>query len=257
MKQLLLIGLGCLIGQALYAQVGIGTLTPQEDLHITGATSTIRIEGLDATNNPTYNNGVDLAPVFVDGNGDIVLGNGTGTSGQEPFNFLIDVPNFVPDDPYGLGVATGTVVNSDDLGQTEMEGQITTITFSVPQDAIVEVKYGITLLIVGNDISAGPPYFYVDYDQAVSMLTFFKIDLNNDGLDATELTKEYGHKAQYYATFNQGIVGYPYMNGQAYFTVSQGTHTLYFYGRIKDSATSYTSIGFGGAQDFLKLRVYN
>lgn len=257
MKRMLFF-IGMILVGSLRGQVGIGTITPTEDLHIAGPTSTIRIEGLSATNNPTYNNGVDLSPVFVDGNGDIVLGNGTGTSGQEgPFNFLIDVPNFVPDDPYGLGIATGSVVNSDDLGQTQVEGQITTITFTTPQDAIVEVKYGITLLIIGNDISAGPPYFYIDYDQAVSMLTFFKIDLNNDGLDALETTKEYGHKGQYYATFDQGIVGYPYMNGQAYFTVPQGTHTLYFYGRVNDSASSYTSVGFGGAQDFLKLRVYN
>ncbi len=239
------------------AQVGIGTVNPEEDLHIAGASSTIRIESLNAINNPTYNNGTDLAPVFVDGNGDIVLGNGSGASGQEPFNFLIDVPNFIPDDPYVLGIATGTAVNNNDSGETQTEGQLTTVTFTVPNDAIVEVKYGITMLIVGNDLSAGPPYFYVDYNQAISMMTFFKVDLNDDGLDVTESGKEYGHKAQYYATFDQGIVGYPYMNGQGYLTVPQGTHTLYFYGRVMDSATSYTSVGFGGAQDFLKIRVYN
>ena len=239
------------------AQVGIGTINPEEDLHIAGTTSTVRIESLDATNNPTYNNGTDLAPVFVDGNGDIVLGNGTGASGQEPFNFLIDVPNFVPDDPYTLGYGSGSVVNSNDLGETQVEGQITTIAFTVPNDAIVEVKYGITLLIAGNDLSASVPTNYVDFDQAVSLMTFFKVDLDSDGLDTTEATKEYGHKAQYYATSNQGLIGYPYMNGQAYFTVPQGSHTLYFYGRINDSATSYTSVGFGGAQDFLKIRIYN
>jgi hypothetical protein len=47
------------------------------------------------------------------------------------------------------------------------------------------------------------------------------------------------------------------MNGQAIFTVPAGTHTLYFYGQVRDDAASYTSVGFGGAQDYLKIRVYN
>lgn len=239
------------------AQVGIGTITPDEDLHVAGNNATIRIESLNATNNPTYNNGVDLSPVYVDGNGDITLGNGTGSSGQVPLNFLIDVPNFVPDDPYLLGFGTGTAVNSDDMGQTLEEGEITTVTFTTPQDAIVEVKYGITIVIIGSDLSAGPPYFYATLDQSVSMATFFKVDLDSDGLSGTELTKEYGQKGQSYSTSNQGSVGYPYMNGQAYLTVPAGTHTLYFYGRVNDSPTHYTSVGFGGAQDFLKIRIYN
>jgi len=102
-------------------QVGIGTVSPQKDLHIAGTTATIRIEKLDAVNNPTYNDGLNSAPVYVDGNGDFVLGNGTGPSNTAPLNFLIDVPNFIPDDPYALGLATGTAINNDDLGTTYAE----------------------------------------------------------------------------------------------------------------------------------------
>jgi hypothetical protein len=261
MKKLIYILLISLITTTSYSQVGIGTTNPQQDLHISGTNSTIRIESLNSTNN-TFNDGIKHAPAYVDGNGDITLGNGTGSSGQEPLNFLIDVPNFAADNPHGLSgvgwfTATGSVVNNDDLGQTVTVDTITTVSISVPQDAILEIKYGITLLIIGSDLLAGPPYYYINLNQTVAMQTYIKVDLNGDGLAGDELTKIYGRKAQYYVTDNQGIVGYPYMNGQAYLTVPAGDHVLYFYGQVSDDATSYTSVGFGGAQDYLKIRVYN
>lgn len=256
MKYLILMSM-TLLAISTTAQVGIGTTTPQEELHIAGNNSTIRIEKLNATNNPTYNNGTNLAPLFVDGNGDFTLGNGTGPSGQVPLNFLIDVPNFIPDDPLTLGVNTGTVVNNDDLGQTYETGLITTVSITVPQDAIIEVKYGVTIILVGNDLNAGPPYFYVTYDEAVTVFTYFSVDIDSDGLSPAEAAKTYGQKAQYYETNFGGSAGYPYMNGQGYLTLPAGTHTFYFYGAIRDAPSSYTSAGFGGATDYLKIRVYN
>jgi len=47
------------------------------------------------------------------------------------------------------------------------------------------------------------------------------------------------------------------MNGQGYLTLTAGTHEIYFYGAVTDNAASYTSVGFGGATDYLKIRVYN
>ena len=245
-----------------YAQVGIGTINPQKDLHLSGTNSTIRIESLNTSNNPIYNDGLKPAPAYVDGNGDIIIGNGTGSSGQEPLNFLIDVPNFATDNPHGLSglgwfTQTGSVVNNNDLGQSVAVDTITTVSINVPQNAILEIKYGITILIIGSDLLSGPPYYYINLNQSVAMQTYIKVDLNSDGLAGDEITKIYGRKAQYYVTDNQGIVGYPYMNGQAYLTVPAGIHTLYFYGQVNDDSTSYTSVGFGGAQDFLKIRVYN
>jgi len=76
----------------IFAQVGIGTENPQQELHVAGPTSTIRIESLNSTNEPILNDGVKLAPAFVTGNGDITLdpsgwntGGGPGTN--EPLNF--------------------------------------------------------------------------------------------------------------------------------------------------------------------------
>lgn len=237
------------------AQVGIGTVTPLEELHVAGATSTFRIESLNSVNNSTYNDGVNLAPLYVDGKGDITLGNGTGASGTPSLNFLIDVTNFIPDSPYGF-IGTGTVVNNNAIGETSVEGQITSVNIDVPQDAIVEVKYGVTLFISGTDLSTGF-FSYIAFEEAVAVQTYFVVDINADGLSPTELSKKYGIKGQSYETNNGGSVGYPYMNGQGYMTLPAGNHDIYFYGVVKDSATSFTCVGFGGTRDYLKIRVYN
>lgn len=257
MKKIVLILICILFTKIGHAQVGIGTTSPLQELHIKGVNSTIRIESQNSINNPTYNDGIKSPPAYVDGNGDIVLGNGSGVNGTPPINFLIDVPNFAPDDPYGTGYRTGKVINNTTT-DVSVEGEITTVIITVPQDAIIEVKYGITMIVAGQDILANlPNIFYPTYDQAVAMQTYIRVDVGNNGLDPTENGKVYGRKGLYYETNYGGIIGYPYMSGQAYFTVPAGDHKLYFYGLVRDNLGSYTSVGFGGAQDYLKIRVYN
>ena len=57
-----------------FSQVGINTTNPQEELHIAGSTSTIRVEGLNSPND-VNNLGVgSTTPVYVNTNGDLVLG---------------------------------------------------------------------------------------------------------------------------------------------------------------------------------------
>lgn len=240
-----------------FGQVGIGTVSPVKDLHVADPSGTIRIESLNAINNPTYNNGTNLAPVYVDGNGDLVLGNGTGISGQEPLNFLIDIPNFIADDPGGVGFDTGVVINNNDLGQTVTSGLIGSVSFTITAESWLELKYGITTYLAGSDISVGCPCIYPNNSESVVYQTYFLLDIDSDGLSAAELSKNYGYNGQYYVSNNLGAQGYAYMNGQANLKAPAGTHTVYFYGVVKDSALSYTSVGFGGAEDFLKIRVYN
>ena len=240
-----------------YAQVGVGTTSPQKELHIAGTTSTIRIEKLNSVNNSLENDGINLAPVFVDGKGDLVLGDGSGNSGISPINFLIEDTNFIPNDPYNIGENTGKVVNNNDLGETLVEEKIRTIAFTVPQEALIEVKFGITIMIKGSDLKAGPPFADVTYDQSITIGVFFCIDIDNNGLDSSERNLMYGQYGQYHETQYGGITGYSYMNSQGYLTLPAGTHRVYFFGVVADDPLSYTSVGYGGQMDYLKIRVYN
>ena len=257
MKKTFIYLLFILISGALFAQVGVGTLTPAKDLHVAGTNGTIRIESLNATNNPTYNDGVNLSPVFVDGKGDVVIGNGSGGSGQEPITFLIDLPNFIDDNKDSAGFGIGQVVNSD-VSSEEGKGQIATVSFATPITGWIELKYAVTAWVAGSDLNLGcSPCLYPNVAQSIVYQTYFLIDLNSDGLSPAELGKEYGYNGQYYTSYTFGGQGYAYINGNAILKAPAGTHTLYMYGYVKDSVGSYTSVGFGGAEDYLKVRVFN
>jgi len=77
MKTKFLGALLCLFMSYSYAQIGIGTTNPQEKLHVAGANSTIRIEGLNSTNNALNPGGNRLIPVSVTANGDLQLSQKT------------------------------------------------------------------------------------------------------------------------------------------------------------------------------------
>lgn len=245
-----------------FSQVGIGTTNPQEQLHIAGNTSTIRIEGLSNANNP-LNDGVKNARVYVDSNGDLTLSppnyvaGGSGNSNL-PFNFLIDVPNFIPDNIHSLPAPydnLGRIINSD-LTQETVEGIIHSVTFTVPAACTVEVKHGVTLVISGSNMLT-PSLAYINDNKTRTIETYFCFDINNDGLSPAEKALQYGNKGQFYCSVAGGSLGYPYMNSQGYVTLPPGTHSIHFFGVVNDPPNSFTSVGFGGATDYLKLRVYN
>lgn len=245
-----------------FCQVGIQTTTPQEALHIAGNSSTIRIESLNSVNNP-LNNGVTNARLYVDAKGNFTLtpsnytAGGSG-NGNLPINFLIDVTNFIPDNVDGLPFpynSLGRIVNSN-LTQEGVEGFIYSVTFTVPQKCVVEVKHGITLVISGSDMLV-PSLAYINDSKTRTIETFFCFDINNDGLSVAEKALQYGHKGQFYCSLAGGSLGYPYMNSQGYANLPAGTHSIHFFGIVQDPPNTFTSVGFGGATDYLKLRVYN
>jgi hypothetical protein len=241
---------------ASYSQVGVGTSNPQQDLHVAGTTSTIRIESLNSTNQPALNDGVKLAPVYVKGNGNLTLdppgfttGGGAGTN--EPLNFLISIPNFIPNGPYG----DGTVV-ANPVGVTNATQQIVSVPFNSPQNALIEVRYAMTIDLSDQFLPAPAASTFNDIS-ARAVRCYFYIDLNSDGLDAAELSKVYGLHGEAYTSFSQGSVGYAFIHGVGYGNIPVGNHSLVFFGQTVDGNNRDTYVGFGGSSDYLKIRIYN
>lgn len=256
MKKPLFYIVSVLIGNFSFSQVGIGTDNPQQQLHIAGSNSTIRIESLNSTNEPLLNIPPKLAPLYVTGNGDFTLnppgyttGGGVGTN--EPLNFLISIPNFVPNGPFG----DGTVV-ANPAAITSAVNQIVSVPFSSPQEALVEVRYAMTIDLSDQFLPAASASTFNDIS-ARTVRCYFYIDLNSDGLDPTELSKRYGLHGEAYTSFAQGSVGYAFIHGVGYGNIPAGNHSLVFFGETNDGNNRETYVGFGGSSDYLKIRIYN
>jgi hypothetical protein len=257
-KYLLLI---LLFSYSSYSQVGIGTTNPQNDLHVAGNNATIRIEGLDSTND-ALNTGTELIPVYVDNLGNFTLEKPSyisgGTGYALPLNFLMDTPNFVPDNLLGLPAPHdkyGNVINSDATNQSTT-GLIHKITINVPSNSMIEVKHAMSIFFSSTDLTIPPYSTPITDEQTISIQTFFCFDIDSDGLSPAEYAIQYGTKGQYYASAKGGTNGYPYMNSQGYASLPAGMHTIYFFGVVNDAPGTFTSIGFGGANEYLKIRVF-
>ena len=108
------------------AQVGIGTVDPQNDLHIAGSSSGVRIEGLSAVNN-SNNTGVRPASVYVDGNGDLYL-PATPANADLIFN--------VPD-----AIDPAITIDSGVTGGPGSAVLVSSADFVLSQDAIIMINY--------------------------------------------------------------------------------------------------------------------
>lgn len=120
------------------AQVGINTQTPQEELHVAGSTSNIRIDGLNEINNPNNLGPLNSSKVFVNQFGDLVLG-GLESNIQMIFdsdNYLRDVQN-----PTSLILQTG---EGDGFSQAGIPTLGLAASFTLTAPAIVEVNYSVS-----------------------------------------------------------------------------------------------------------------
>lgn len=118
--------------------VGINTTAPEEELHISGANSTIRIEGLNEINNVNNLGTNATSKVFVNANGDLVLGEMT-----DNVQLIFDSENYLQDvqDPTSLILQTG---EGDGFSQAGIPTLGLAASFTLTAPAVVEINYSVS-----------------------------------------------------------------------------------------------------------------
>lgn len=122
----------------LFSQVGINTTNPQQELHVAGANAKVRVDGLNTPNNANNLGVASTTPVYVDADGDLVLGTLT-----DNVEILFDSENYLEDvqDPTSL-------INQVGSGAGFSQGGIpiggVAISFTLTKPAIVEVNYSVS-----------------------------------------------------------------------------------------------------------------
>lgn len=120
------------------SQVGINTTNPQQTLHVAGQTENVRVEGLNYPNNPNNVGPGSTTRVFVDAQGNLVLG---GVEDLPPL--LIDSPNYLEDQEtpenivIQVGHGTGYTATASPVDWADK-------VFTLVDTAIVEVSYSVT-----------------------------------------------------------------------------------------------------------------
>lgn len=139
MKQAIII-LFVLTGTAIgWAQTGINTNSPQQTLHVAGASADVRVDGLNSTNNATNLGTGSTTRVYADADGDLTL-DANGTTG---INLLIDSENYLNDEetPRNRVNQVGTAFGYDAVGYpTDFDSA----KFTLTKNAIVEVNYSVS-----------------------------------------------------------------------------------------------------------------
>ncbi len=228
--------------------VGINTSNPQQALHVAGTVSTIRVEGLNSTNN-SYNAGDtepdgDLTnntyPLYVDDTGNFTLELQTIFNSEELDAF----------DDTSLPTSTATLLATSSTGVTTTN--VFTYSVTVPRASLLEVKYGISY-----DIYLDNTYTIITDNLARRVQTHVIV---------TGDTREYAPVAKSYNSGSSSSVEGPFYNsGTAYISLpSAGVYDLTIQGRvssnIKSSGGGTTSkatyVEFATDNDFLFMRLY-
>ena len=220
-----------LIGQ----NVGINTTNPQEELHIAGTTSTIRVEGLDETNNINNLGQNSTSKVYVNEFGDLVLGEMT-----DNVQLIFDSENYLQDvaNPTSLILQTG---EGDGFSQAGIPTLGLAASFTLTAPAVVEINYSVSWTVGKNfnpsqkiddyrarTVQTGVYFRLNNYLGPAVVNDYFGNPINGGALCITSTCSE-----------QAGLIA---INGQIYNNESknEGEYTSY-----RNSASDYVILGPG------------
>lgn len=222
-----------LISTTAFSQVGIGTTNPEATLHVAGETSTIRIEALNSQNDQ-LNDGMKLAPTYVDKNGELTLSSSnTGINSIH----IIDASHALSNEVVAVNNYASTTLSN-----------IYNYQIVLPSETFIEIKYSLSYSIFEKYDLVSQTGVRIFDGQARQVKTFFTID---SGID------RYGQISQnYYNISTGGGSGTFYNNGFAYISLPPGTYTLNFFVDIAGHVDNTTAVVLGGAESLLRIRFY-
>ncbi|MBE9575681.1 hypothetical protein [Flavobacterium proteolyticum] len=228
--------------------VGINEDNPQQALHLGSQTGTIRVDGLNSTNNTFNGGGADQTyPLYVDHNGDLTLK-------------VSAFQNSDGSDAYTTSGINGSVAIT--LAQLPNDGyetvEITSYTFTVARNTTLEIKYSLSVEVFANSALT-----IIKDQYARNITNFFTLD----AATLTSTTRRYAPSSKCYFNRNDIVsnpvavpdaaTGYIYNSGTTYMNLTPGTHTVRFYGTVcSGSANRATYVRFAGGPDSIFIRLY-
>jgi len=235
--------------QLINAQTGVGINedNPQQALHLGSSTGTIRVEGLNSTNNLYNGGGFDkTVPLYVDQNGDFTLAvapfqNSDGSDAWSTSTPLITTSLTIP--------APATLPNNGIRSVV-----ILPYTITLTKAAVLEIKYNISFEVLR---SAGTK---LKNTRARRVSNFYTVD--TPVLLAG--TRRYGQASKCYYNNNDlaaspvnAAQGNMYNSSTTYVNLSAGTHTIRFYGEASTGITNdLTLVNFAVGNDSVFMRIH-
>ncbi len=187
------------------AQVGIGTTNPQETLHIAGSGSTLRVEGLNNTNNANNLGGSSSYNVVADSEGNLGLGMPSGEISSDS-----NIPS-----PITVRTTANSGLNSAELYQKN---------FTLSQRALVVITYYVALDFESFDGTAK-----IDDGRAKVAHNYFYL---GNGTTANT-SKSYGMTSVVYTNINcDTATGFIYNSRSMTIALEPGRYSVHLQGAV-------------------------
>lgn len=246
-----------------FGQTGINTNNPHQTLDVAGASATVRLDGLNATNNTTNLGTGSTTRVYANANGDLTL----DVNGSSSINMLVDSENYLVDEesPNNRINQVGTAFGYEAVGYPN---DFTAAKFTLTKNAIVEINYSVSWSIyktrtpaadnriadgearivqtgvyfrkitdpTSTDPYNGDPVIYELDDPSEPPINGgpWCIDMNASGTSCLETGGLLALHGQFYTNFDKDDGAYrKFKNtGSDYVKLGPGTYVALFVGRV-------------------------